>query len=132
MTTRERLETAAELLEGVAGVLEAIGEQVRMLAAEIPAPEMAQEFADAVDCAARPLMEAFSRDGRRASGGSNVATYRKARHMTQAELAAIIGVKRSTLAMWETGKVMPPTKYLVAIAEALGCTVDELLKPESA
>lgn len=63
---------------------------------------------------------------------SNVATYRKARHMTQAELAAIIGVKRSTLAMWETGKVMPPTKYLLAIAEALDCTVDELLKPESA
>lgn len=63
---------------------------------------------------------------------SNMATYRKARHMTQDELAAIIGVKRSTLAMWETGANMPPTKYLVAIAEALGCTVDELLKPATA
>lgn len=63
---------------------------------------------------------------------SNMATFRKARHMSQADLAAIIGVKRSTLAMWETGANMPPTKYLVAIAEALGCTVDELLKPESA
>lgn len=63
---------------------------------------------------------------------SNMATFRKARHMSQADLAAIIGVKRSTLAMWETGANMPPTKYLVAIAEALDCTVDELLKPESA
>lgn len=62
---------------------------------------------------------------------SNMATYRKVRHMTQAELAAIIGVKRSTLAMWESGANMPPTKYLLAIAEVLGCTVDELLKPSA-
>ena len=44
---------------------------------------------------------------------------------------AIIGVKRSTLAMWESGANMPPTKYLLAIAEVLGCTVDELLKPSA-
>lgn len=61
---------------------------------------------------------------------SNMATFRKARNMSQADLAAIIGVKRSTLAMWESGANMPPTKYLVAVAEALGCTVDELLKAE--
>jgi transcriptional regulator with XRE-family HTH domain len=63
---------------------------------------------------------------------SNMATLRKARGMTQADLAAAIGVKRSTLAMWETGENMPPTRYLPMIADVLGCSIDELLKYESA
>lgn len=53
---------------------------------------------------------------------------RKAAGFTQQQLADMIGVNRTTLTMWETGENMPPSKYLVPLAEALGCTVDELLK----
>ena len=62
----------------------------------------------------------------------NLKHLRKRSGMTQGELAARLGVGRTSVTMWEIGKATPPTKYLVAIAEALGCTVDELLKPESA
>lgn len=63
---------------------------------------------------------------------TNLRSLREQRHMTQGELAERLGVGRTTVTMWEIGATMPPTKYLLAIAEALGCTVDELLKPESA
>lgn len=59
---------------------------------------------------------------------SNIATLRKARHMTQVELAERLGVSRSALAMWECGENLPPTKYLVQICDVLGCSLDELLR----
>lgn len=52
---------------------------------------------------------------------------REERHITQEEMAARLGISRSAVAMWENGQNMPPTKYLVSIAEMLGCTTDELL-----
>lgn len=52
---------------------------------------------------------------------------RENRGFTQEDLAARLGVSRSAVAMWETGQNIPPTKYLVAIAEALECSVDTLL-----
>ena len=59
---------------------------------------------------------------------SNIATLRKAQRMTQAELAEKLGVSRSALAMWECGDNLPPTKYLIAICDILGCSLDELLR----
>ena len=52
---------------------------------------------------------------------------RKERNLTQESLASILGVERTTVTMWETGQNVPPTKHLVPLAEALGCTVDALL-----
>lgn len=52
---------------------------------------------------------------------------REERHITQEEMAARLGISRSAVAMWENGQNTPPTKYLVSIAEMLGCTTDELL-----
>ena len=52
---------------------------------------------------------------------------REAQHLTQEELANRLGVGRTTVTMWETGSNTPPTKYLMAIAQALNCTVDTLL-----
>lgn len=49
--------------------------------------------------------------------------------MTQEALAARLGISREAVTMWETGKTSPQVKYLTAIAEILGCTVDELLQP---
>lgn len=55
---------------------------------------------------------------------------RKRRGLSQAELADQIGVKRNVLGMWEIGRNGPPTKYLLSLAEALGCTVDDLLNDQ--
>ena len=52
---------------------------------------------------------------------------RKSRGMTQEELAELINVKRSTVAMWENGSNIPRTGTLIRIAQVLECTTDELL-----
>lgn len=60
----------------------------------------------------------------------SIANMRIRIHNTQLELARKIGVDRSTIAKWETGKSMPRAEMLPKLAECLGCTVDELLKKE--
>lgn len=59
---------------------------------------------------------------------TNIKRLRDKRGMTQDELAAHLNVSRSTVAMWETNKNIPPTKILLKLAAALGCTIDDLLK----
>lgn len=54
---------------------------------------------------------------------------RKLRGLTQHELAEALGVKRTVVTNWETGVNSTPTKYLLDLAEVLGCTVEDLLKP---
>ena len=51
---------------------------------------------------------------------------RKAAGLTQAELAAKVGVCRTAVAAWESGKSYPPAGRLPAIAAALSCTIDDL------
>ena len=46
--------------------------------------------------------------------------------MTQAQMADALNVNRATVAMWETGKSNPRAEMLPAIAQLLGCTIDEL------
>ena len=53
--------------------------------------------------------------------------HRTQRKWTQAELAERLGVERSTVAKWESGASQPQAAHLIALAEAFGCTVDELL-----
>ena len=60
---------------------------------------------------------------------SNLGVLRKNAGLTQQQLADKLNVKRTTLTMWEIGRNNPPTKYLLALADALGCTVEDLLKP---
>ena len=52
---------------------------------------------------------------------------RKEKGFTQDDLAVELGIDRSTVAKWETGKAYPRASLLPKIAEILGCTVDELL-----
>ena len=52
-----------------------------------------------------------------------LATCRKAAGLTQAALAAILGVSQ---AAWESGAKLPSAHKLPAIAEALSCTIDDL------
>ncbi|MBQ7516621.1 MAG: helix-turn-helix transcriptional regulator [Schwartzia sp.] len=49
------------------------------------------------------------------------------RDWTQETLAKRLGVERSTIAKWESGKIRPQAAHLIALAEVFGCTVDELL-----
>ena len=48
--------------------------------------------------------------------------------MTQAEIAAQIGVNQNTVSQWETGERMPRAVMIIQLAKILDCTVDELLK----
>lgn len=47
-------------------------------------------------------------------------------NMTQAELAAKLGIDRTCIAKWETGKAYPRASQLPVLAKALNCTIDEL------
>lgn len=58
--------------------------------------------------------------------GSNIRRLRRAKDWTQEQLAEMVGVSRPLIAQLE-GNLKPPTVPLgKAIAEALGCTLDEL------
>lgn len=52
---------------------------------------------------------------------------RKSAGITQEMLATKLGIKRSTIAMWETGKSKPRTDDLYLLAEVLNVTVDKVL-----
>lgn len=56
-----------------------------------------------------------------------IREHRTQRRWTQAELAKRLGVERSTVAKWESDLNQPQAAHLIALAEAFGCTVDELL-----
>ena len=56
--------------------------------------------------------------------------YRKSKGMTQQELADLLGVSNKTVSRWESGSY-PDVTTLVALARALGVTVDELLDPQA-
>ena len=57
----------------------------------------------------------------------NLSHIRKAKLMTQAELAAASGLNRVTIAKYETGRQEPTVANAAKIASALGVTVDELI-----
>lgn len=59
-----------------------------------------------------------------------IRSLRKEKNLTQEALATLLGVERTTVTMWESGQNTPPTKYLVTLADALGCTLDDLLRGE--
>lgn len=64
-------------------------------------------------------------------GGDNVNGIRNMRlkvGIKQYDLAVKIGVERTAVAKWETGKAQPRTETLIKLATVLGCTVDELLR----
>ncbi len=56
---------------------------------------------------------------------------RLAAGLTQMQLAKMMDVSQSTVVGWEQGSY-PPAKKLPALAEALGVTINDLYKPESA
>ena len=55
---------------------------------------------------------------------------RKEKNLTQEALATLLGLERTTVTMWESGAITHPTKHLIPLADALGCTLDDLLRGE--
>lgn len=57
---------------------------------------------------------------------------REKREITRPQLAASLGLRSSsTVAMWETGDRRPSSAMLPQLANALGCTIDELYAKEA-
>lgn len=59
--------------------------------------------------------------------GENIAHTRKALHMRQGELAAMLGVTRTSVTNIEAGRQKPLVHTVFLIAEVLNCSVDDLL-----
>ena len=58
---------------------------------------------------------------------SKLRSLRQARNLTQAELAKLLDVDRSTVAQWERGANMPRAEMLIKLAKVFKCKVDTLL-----
>lgn len=59
--------------------------------------------------------------------GERIAEKRKAKGYKQDELAEMLGVSAQAVSKWENDISCPDIMTLPALAEKLGCTVDELL-----
>ena len=64
--------------------------------------------------------------------GSFLAVLRKAKGMTQKELAERVGVSDKTVSHWERDESAPDISVLPILADIFGVTVDELLRGEKA
>lgn len=64
--------------------------------------------------------------------GATIASLRKARGLTQEQLAALVGVSGPAVSKWETDASCPDVALLCPLARALGTTVDGLLQFEAA
>ena len=59
-------------------------------------------------------------------------TQRKKAGLSQAALCSVIDVDRRTYSNWETARYWPSARWLPLIAEALGCTIEDLFLPAEA
>ncbi len=59
--------------------------------------------------------------------GNRISKYRKARGMTQEELAAKLGVSSQAVSKWENDASCPDISLLPQLCRTLGITTDELL-----
>ena len=57
---------------------------------------------------------------------TRIKVYRALRNLTQAELAAIVGVRRETINVLEAGKYNPSLQLAYDIARALDATIYDL------
>ena len=59
--------------------------------------------------------------------GRNLKNLRKARNLTQEELAEHLGISFQAISKWERGEGYPDITMLPALARYFGVTVDELI-----
>lgn len=51
--------------------------------------------------------------------------------LSQAAVAEALGVSAASVCQWETGKTQPRAEKLPVIAALYGCTVEDLLSPDT-
>lgn len=56
--------------------------------------------------------------------GKNIKYYRKVKEISQEEIASILGVDKSTISLYENGKINIPVKYLYAISLQLDVSIE--------
>lgn len=61
-----------------------------------------------------------------------IRPWREEKGLTQCELAELLEVDQTAISQWERGRAKPRADKLLRLAEILGCTVEELLREESA
>lgn len=59
----------------------------------------------------------------------NLREMRQRAGLTQTELAKRMGVRANTVNQWESGIRHPDVMLAPKLADVLGCTLDELLRP---
>ena len=59
--------------------------------------------------------------------GRNIVRFRKAKYLSQAELAKLIGVERPLIALYETRQMDPPVSVVAKLAKALGVSIYDLI-----
>ena len=64
------------------------------------------------------------------SMGEFISVQRKAKGMTQQQVADELGVSNKTVSSWETGASCPDISLIPAIADLFGVTCDEILRAE--
>ena len=58
----------------------------------------------------------------------NLQNLRKAKGMSQEELAEKLDVSRQAVSKWETGETSPETEKIIMICDLFYCTLDDLIK----
>ncbi len=56
----------------------------------------------------------------------NLKAARKAKELSQSELAELVGVKRQAIYDMESGRYVPNTQVALLLAKVLGCRVEDL------
>jgi transcriptional regulator with XRE-family HTH domain len=74
------------------------------------------------------MKESMNKEQERKRIGGKIADLRKARGMTQQQLADMAGLAQQNLARVETGRYSSRLDTLAAIADALGCQIDFIIK----
>lgn len=63
--------------------------------------------------------------------GKFIAECRKAKQLTQVQLAEKLNITDRAISKWETGKGMPDSSIMLELCDILGISVNELLRGES-
>lgn len=63
--------------------------------------------------------------------GKNLQRFRKARGLSQEELAEKMGVSRQAIGKWESGGGYPEAEKLIELAEVLDCSIDALVREDT-
>ena len=61
---------------------------------------------------------------------SKIREYRERHELSQEELARNLGLDRSSVAKWESGRNKPRLNHLLNMTKIFNCTIDDLVKGE--